>query len=310
MANIPGYVRLRRTYFPLESREATQYLEQSQDLLNALTPPRHYPPPSIRSYYKNMQRITKPSGTGISAAQRARAESNRKKALAIRAERAFEQALATMPLPMPVRYAAPPRSSSELNWVDFAPGPLLLQAITTPPTPHLLTAVAQGASANQRVGLKYSVKSIQFEFNVYATASVVLSAGAVIPDPIIRMVIIYDNSPNKTVPTLADIYNTTTGVQCLRNPQYENRFRTIRDVTVQNHLEDITIGGNAVIASGRAMFSGYNKVDLPVKCTGATAGIGDIAEGAILLYIWTEAAALTTFTLYWDGSARIRYVDL
>jgi len=136
----------------------------------------------------------------------------------------------------------------------------------------LINPVAQGAATTQRIGKKWTMKSIQVRG--------FMENGATATTNNITNLIVYDKRPTGTLPAITDILNTVNS-SSFNNDTNSGRFRIIR------RNDEILVGGyvlatNPVLESTMKNADEFVKLNLPVvnKALG-TGAIGDIEEGAL-----------------------------
>lgn len=174
--------------------------------------------------------------------------------------------------------------------------------------------VQTGTGANQRIGDRVTVKSIQIKGR--------LSAGRM-PDTG-RLVIVYDRAPGGITspplweevfePSLAGANSTSD----MLNMENRRRFKIVFDKTWSLGCYtggDMDAGTIETQSYGAGIASqsinSYIKVNLPVYFNGTTDALSDISYGALYLYFQADVNPGTT--AFWNckfvGTARLRYSD-
>lgn len=171
----------------------------------------------------------------------------------------------------------------------------LLAAAVFPPatatgTVTLLNGVAQGTTANQRIGRKLIMKSILMRIGVSKQPS---TAG----EGLMRLLVIYDAQTNAAIPLATDILQIND-ISSPMNLNNSDRFKVILDKTWN-------IGSVDNTSYIRAL---YKKCKLETKFNnGGGATVGDIQTGG--LFALTYCTGLTTATVAGQVYSRIRYYD-
>lgn len=162
---------------------------------------------------------------------------------------------------------------------------------------RLITAPANGADSNQRVGKKCLVNMV--ELNLQVKASAVTAGGT----PVYQWWLVYDKHPNGALPTIATILVGTQGSRIVL-PAAEPRF------SVMAH------GYGAITKPTNYENQGSIKlIEKKVKCsknmifTGDTGAIADISEGAIYLITEGDTANANPHPVV-TGEACLYFKDL
>lgn len=170
--------------------------------------------------------------------------------------------------------------------------------ITTTPASIVLNMMAQGTSANTRIGQRILIKSIQLKINLVRENAATTTLQQV------HLSLVYDRQSKGAVAAVyGDVWggNTFPGTD-LRNADGLGRFFVIWD-HVEN-IEGVNMGG-----SSSKFIEFFRKVNLPVYYNTGNAGtVADIDTGALILMVKgsTAAGADDVDTTI---SARIRFTD-
>lgn len=193
--------------------------------------------------------------------------------------------------------------------------PATLANFTSAGTFTLLNGIIPGASVNQRVGRKISMKSISIRGMVYWS-----QAGATPGNDYLRCILFYDRQPNGAAPSVADLLTdtdnaggtTSTAISDI-NISNADRFKVLRDWYWDIPMPSSgTTPQNAEVLSTQRELVFKDFVPLKgmeVHFNAGTAGtVADIATGSLyLLTIGLRAAADYQFSLRFK--TRLRYLD-
>jgi len=189
------------------------------------------------------------------------------------------------------------RGRDELKFVDTVTS----AAGTAAGAVTLLNGVAQGTDYNQRIGRKFTMKSIMCRFGIsYGTGAAVGSVGN-----IVRILIFYDCQTNLNTPAVTDVLQTASYLSPM-NLNNRDRFIVICDKRF-------------VLQSGgpNARFFKKFKFLNTAACykSGATVGdITDITSGSIYALAYTDGEmggdnSDPTIGVRMQGLIRLRYED-
>ena len=187
-----------------------------------------------------------------------------------------------------------PRSFARGEWkyLDTA----INQPINTTGAQTLLNALAPGSGASQRIGMKVSIRSVQFRLFPYAM-------NGTGHDQFARLCIFLDRQSNGANPTLAS-HLSANNILAQRSLVERKRFKIIWDKT--RVLNASGESGTAVV------YTGYIKFRRPILVefnSGVAGTISDIASNSMYLYTVGSIAAGATAGAV-EGTVRIRYTDM
>lgn len=173
---------------------------------------------------------------------------------------------------------------------------------------QLLNGISQGTDAQQRVGRRINIKSI--EMKVHA------STMAITKMALVRFVIVLDKQPNGQVATWEQVYDVDTVLNAntpyaLRNISNKQRFWVLWDSGLIPIIGDASAkeSSNSAMIATREM---YKKVNIPVQYNqGTDATIGSIATNALyLMGVSTAQYQPAVFDgVSVIGNIRLRYAD-
>lgn len=210
--------------------------------------------------------------------------------------------------------SGPKRKSGEVKTVDV---PSTLTTPSTTVTTNLINGITEGVDANNRVGRRINLKSIQLRMawgNIAPTAAT---------DPyIVRYALIYDRQPNAAAPAWADVFSDidvagaiTSGPLAHTNPTNFDRFVVVRDGLKVFKSPPAGTLGIAEQENGNRQDSAerwFVKLqDLESHyISGAGAGtIADIRTGSLyFMTLGSNTAANAAVTITW--TARLRFFDM
>lgn len=179
--------------------------------------------------------------------------------------------------------------NSEKNFLDVSGS---VNPVVTP-TAQCLTAIAQGDDDGQRQGSSVRAKSIDIRLNFY-------SATAATNSQVVRVFIVKDNLPNGTVPTTAQVFQTSPGILAFPTlDTQQGRFTWLYD-------EMFTLG---TVAGGQdakvlVISQKLDHVINYISSAGTTAAAG---QGTLWLFVLTDTVSgnASTGAFY----SRLRYYD-
>lgn len=200
--------------------------------------------------------------------------------------------------------------------VDLAP---IIDTTNTNGSSFVLNLVRAGAAYYNRVGNKIAMKSLRLR-GIMQFITTPAATTADIKGNWIRMVVVYDHSPNSgTIPTYDTIFGNTdqSGMQtcnqldALRYADTQ-RFSVLRDKIVTYNPPAITTAGTTNVFSQLVEFDEF----IPLK--GALTHysndtspmtIADIQNGALYVYFRANTNDVVSYCQITDSQARLRYYD-
>lgn len=203
------------------------------------------------------------------------------------------------------------RGAVEWKNVDVSLGTLpFATATATWVGPNLLNPLAQGTTAQTRIGRKIRVKSVQLRY-LYTQLASNSVAGMTNP----RILIIYDRNPAGALPAVTDILSANN-ILAFMNLNNTDRFMIISDTflmdeRVRNMPDDKSAAATARNYSAHGKFYKKFKIPLEVQYNDASAGtIADLEKGSFLIMACCDGAQLfTNGTITLTYNSRIRYTD-
>lgn len=154
---------------------------------------------------------------------------------------------------------------------------------------NALNDVAQGVTAQTRIGRKILMKSLLVQGYITVTGS------PAIP----RIVIVYDRQANGALPAATDIFTSNT-VMAAMNLDNRDRFLVVADIFPGDDSENLT--GNS---AGNFGYKRFIKMNLETIYSGNAGTIADITSGSLLICTNLNGGTLSNET----GIQRIRFVD-
>lgn len=205
----------------------------------------------------------------------------------------------------------------EIKFVDNALTGTLFRTDSTPPVGVYLGGPVQGAAPYQRIGQRIANKSIRIRGIVQPVASSTATTMG-------RIVVVYDEQANGAVPAWSDVVLAYTAAGASSSSTYDginmnNRERFKVLVDEQFWLPATTITAGVVTAGQQFDATGNKKAapwnfdrfvplkDLVTHFKASAGGIGDVATGAIIMYVVTSGS---DSSYQFDWSSRLRYDDL
>jgi len=207
----------------------------------------------------------------------------------------------------------------EIKFVDNAATGTIFRLAATPPVGIYLGGPVQGAAPYQRIGQKIANKSLRIRGQVNPNVSNTAGYG------IGRIIVVYDEQANGAAAAWADVVSAYTAAGGNSSSGYDglnmnNRERFKCFVDEQFQLPVTTVVGS-LITAGVVLDTTANKKAAPwnfdrfiplnnlvTHYKGTAGGIGDVATGALLMFVVCDGC--TDQSYIFDWSARLRYDDL
>lgn len=158
----------------------------------------------------------------------------------------------------------------------------------------LLNGVAQGQDLTDRIGRKFSMKSILLRFTV-------IYGAAAVSGSIARWLIVYDKQTNGVAPAVLDVL-TVGSPTAFNNLTNRDRFIVIYD-KIHN------IGTGPANDNGFSYVMKYRKCNLETTNGGTGATVASIATGGLFLIGVSDRPAGTTAPRFESASVRVRFTD-
>lgn len=178
----------------------------------------------------------------------------------------------------------------------IASGSGTYQNPTTPANGELLVGLAQGTAATQRIGRKFTVKSIQMRHLI----NFVPGAGAVGTD-MAKWVLVHDRQANGASPANTDVFSASNVGQDLLNLDNSKRFRVLATGT---EYFQAAAGVSGAYDSQVRNIDFFKKLNIRVEMNSTAGAITEIKDNNLLLF-FGSTNNLCTLT----GNARIRFYD-
>lgn len=191
---------------------------------------------------------------------------------------------------------ANPSKGGELKFVDTSftlTPPIGGSDFTTPGATSLVNGIANGSSAETRIGRKVTLKSILIRYSYALAATSVGGATG-------RLMVVYDKQSNATAPLETDILLADNFLSP-NNLSNRDRF-----VTLFDHITDpISVQNNYTVSSTL-----YKAINLEENFNAGSAGtIGDITSGAIYC-LMAQTGSITIAAPQMQIRCRVRYTDV
>ena len=167
-----------------------------------------------------------------------------------------------------------------------------------------LNAIPQGATANQRIGRKLTLKKLAFRWNFR------LGTGSSLAP--LRMIIVYDHSPLGSVPLATDVLNSND-INGQFNLNNSERFMILADrYLVQEQGYEPSLSGSDLSGAGWAgkLVLNFNP-GLNQQYNGNTGGgIADVTSGAIYVSFCSTVSGTALLGTVTTFNSRVRYTDV
>lgn len=200
--------------------------------------------------------------------------------------------------------------------IDLNP---VIATTNTNASSFVLNLVRSGTGYYQRVGSKIAMKSLRLRFSVHSVATPAATTADVQAN-YLRMVVVYDNSPNSgSIPTFDTIFGSTLqdGTEAsgqLDTLRYDNtsRFTVLRDRVIDVNPAAITTAGTTNIMTSLTHVDDF----IPLKGLMAHFSgdstpmtIADIQSGALYVFFRSNFQSGVTYNYIADSQVRLRYFD-
>lgn len=192
------------------------------------------------------------------------------------------------------------RPSGEWKYLDTT----LTLDMNTTATMTLLNGLAPGSAANQRIGMKVDIKSVELRLRMTTTPVTGV-------DQYVRAILVLDRQPNGAVIAAVTDLLLAQSISAPRSLANRKRFKILWD-------KSYAMGGNLNAAGTPSTLPNmrlaklYMKMRRPIRTeynAGNAGTVADIATNSLYLVVFgTEAAGNTDVSL--AGFARIRYTDM
>lgn len=191
--------------------------------------------------------------------------------------------------------------------------PCVIQPATANPG-TLLMNLACGTAANERIGRKVVLKTVQIKGQIsYIPALTVPPGSNNAGCATAYMFLIWDKQFNATLPTMGEIFSggLSAGIP-QRN--FMNIDRGSRFVVIRKWVWNFQAGAggwdqlnNVFLWNGEhKSMEDYIKCNIPIVFGGTTGAISEMNESALYLVCGTDSG---NDEVYFDGRARVRFID-
>lgn len=184
----------------------------------------------------------------------------------------------------------------EKKWVDIAEA---AYACDTTGTITALNLTAEAAGPSGRIGRKITMTAVQLAGTIQPFDNITQAAHC-------KVLLIYDKQPNGALPAMTDIFVASTS-NSFMNLNNRDRFQVlaVHDVAIgtQDNTATQAFAGSPTVHVVKT----YKTINLPTIYDGATAAIGDVQTGSLLLVTVGDRAAGLGGVFF--GAVRTRYGD-
>lgn len=191
---------------------------------------------------------------------------------------------------------------TELKFFDVTHAAQVILAAGAPDI-QSLHGIVQGAGENQRLGRKYTIKSISMRGEFTLPGIVQLNA----PTDEVRVIVVLDKQCNGTTFGTADLLETAN-VNSFNNLANKSRFSVLKDWRVA--LNPAGSSANVIGTSTSTFptvvrtFEFYKKCNIAIETSGPLATLAEIRSNNIAVFAISRTG---TATMRLD--ARVRYAD-
>lgn len=168
----------------------------------------------------------------------------------------------------------------------------------------LLNNIRQGAADGERIGKKYLIKNISYQYQVDAGSTAPLTVAC-------KWGLILDKQVNGTFITLTDAFDTASNkIDQLIKIDNMSKFKVLTRTlfhTSSNALDGEEFNSTRY-GSGFLNFAGRKEGGIPVQCYNTDNGtVADIQSGAIYFFLFANIANADH---YFNLRYRIKYIDV
>ncbi len=189
----------------------------------------------------------------------------------------------------------------ELKFHDFPQGFTL--ALQSGGVFTSINLIDQGDGSQERVGMRFNVKSISLNFGITMDQRVGTSASNYF-----RVILFVDHQANGDIPGNLEVLTQSTSVFSQHNPFHSHRFTFLHDKVYTITAPSMTWNGSATISqSVRKSVSIFKRVNVPIFYDAASKAIENVTQNNIIMMIYAEAL---TPAMHYSGTSRLRFTDL
>jgi len=185
-------------------------------------------------------------------------------------------------------------------------------------TVQCLNLCQQGAGISQRIGHKISLKSLRIRLSLVPTGKTTTVQEHM------RILIVYDRQPIGSYTNVTTLLGSVNGNNVIStgiltdslNPSYYDRFVVLSDdfrslpvLNTTSNVSSTTFGPTEDCSFLYDKFIKLNDLDTTYNGSGQPMAISNVATGALLIYVYSDAGGNSTDPWMLNGSIRLRYVD-
>lgn len=170
-----------------------------------------------------------------------------------------------------------------------------------------LLRIAQGTGANDRIGLKIVLKSVQLRCTLFMDAY----ANPVQPviNSVVRIVCFMDTQTNGALPLMAQLWETPGNYFTAPNIANATRFTILKEWLLEMNNPTLVYDQGSGNFGSSAWFwqTKWNKkFDIPIEYSSTTGAIAEIRTNSI----WLCTIASSNNQMKLQGRVRVRYTDM
>lgn len=179
------------------------------------------------------------------------------------------------------------------------------------PVVACINAITTGTSSVQMLGRRCMMKAIQLNYNLTYDYNASIIGTNIINNPVVaRIMLVYDNQPSGSLPTMTDVLNSAAGVNDFLNLNNTDRFTVLFDKRHSMGCVNVVTGSvtySHTTGPLNADNQWYKKTNLLFEGP-STAGIVGINHGAIY-FMCTSDRTTASSALVVRCATRIRFSD-
>ncbi len=170
-------------------------------------------------------------------------------------------------------------------------------------TMHGLNLIAQGDSQSQRVGMRFTIRSIELSLTTVMAQETSVSNSITV-----RAILFVDTQANGALPVELDLVTPTDSTNALYNVEERHRWKIYMDRTFVINAPGLAWTGAAEVSSQARKLLKYKKsCNLPIFYSSSAAAVTGVTQNNLILFLYVNSTSPGSATA---GNIRIRYTDL
>lgn len=176
-------------------------------------------------------------------------------------------------------------------------------AVASGATFHALNLLTQGDSQSERIGMRFTVRSIEVNLQL-AMAQGTTSANSLT----VRVILFMDTQANGALTLVNDLLENTDNTQSMYNIEERHRFKIFKDFQVALSAPGLGWDGTSTRSSAMKKVVKFKKrCQIPIFYGAAASTITGVTQNNIQLLVFASATAPAST---YAGVVQLRYTDL